>query len=160
MRHIWSIGGIVVIAFLGFMALQPAPGASQTLQSAQDDEHVSAGSTQVEPETLIVVAPGAAAASSPIAERTCGASSSCRNGEDGVAIAVLMSGTIPARRTTAVVQTDTNCEPDAYGISHCSNILRLADGSLMEVRHDHNMQIYPCLDPGETVTVEGQSSVS
>lgn len=111
-------------------------------------------------ETVIVLSNGEQSASPLVAERACGASPLCKNGVDGINVVVLKSGIMPKQKTMAVVKTDTNCDPDAYGISHCSNILELSDGSLIEVQHDHNMQLYPCLDPGDSVTVESQPSVS
>ena len=58
-----------------------------------------------------------------------------------------------ARRIQAVVLTDTRCNPDARGISHCLNRMRLADGTLVTVQHDHRMMDMPCLSPGEHVTL-------
>lgn len=66
----------------------------------------------------------------------------------------LLSGSPPAKETTAVTLTDTDCQPDAHGISHCVNELRLADGSVIVLRHDHAMHTVPCLSPGERVTVK------
>jgi hypothetical protein len=65
----------------------------------------------------------------------------------------LMTGAMPADRTTAVVLSDEDCEPDAAGVSHCRNGLLLADGKRLVVRHYHSMSTVPCLSPGEEVTV-------
>ena len=110
---------------------------------------------------VIVIAADAAPATETkwVRSRLCGASPDCRNGANNIDVTVLESGEMPAHAMTAVVETDENCEPDAYGISHCSNQLRLADGRTIEVRHDHNMSRFPCLKPGEVVAVETERSV-
>ena len=66
----------------------------------------------------------------------------------------LLEGTLPTGATTATVLTDENCEPDAQGISHCLNRMRLADGSEIAVRHNHRMHEVSCLSPGEMVNVQ------
>jgi hypothetical protein len=64
-----------------------------------------------------------------------------------------LKGKLPATPTTAKVLTDTNCAADRNGISHCSNILRLASGRAITVRHDHSMMNDPCVSPGERVLI-------
>lgn len=83
------------------------------------------------------------------------ADSGMMSSRTGPLSASLLSGSIPAEPMMATVLTDENCAPDAQGISHCSNELRLADGRLMTVRHDHRMTDVPCLSPGERVLVTG-----
>ncbi|HEU5277345.1 MAG TPA: hypothetical protein VFU26_00430 [Gaiellaceae bacterium] len=79
---------------------------------------------------------------------------SCVNGIGGQELVYLLKGKMPTRSTTtALVLTDTNCAADPNGISHCHNVLRLASGSMMTVRHDHSMGNDPCLVPGERVRV-------
>ncbi len=78
---------------------------------------------------------------------------SCVNGIGGRELVYLTKGRMPARATTATVVTDTNCAADRNGISHCANILRLASGQRITVRHDHSMMNDPCLSPGERVHV-------
>jgi hypothetical protein len=77
----------------------------------------------------------------------------CINGLGGLELVYLTKGKLPATPTTAEVLTDTNCAADRNGISHCSNILRLASGRMLTVRHDHSMMNDPCLSPGERVRV-------
>lgn len=72
------------------------------------------------------------------------------SGFDGLH-AKLVSGRMPASPVTATVLTDEQCQPDAQGISHCLNRMRLADGTELEVRHPHDMTKVPCLAPGEQV---------
>jgi hypothetical protein len=75
----------------------------------------------------------------------------CVNGDGGRELVYLVAGRMPTKATSAVVLTDTNCNPDSYGISHCSNMLKLAGGRVITVRHDHSMANDPCLAPGEVV---------
>lgn len=77
----------------------------------------------------------------------------CVNGVGGLELVYLTKGTMPRRPTKATVLTDTDCAPDRNGVSHCSNILRLASGRRITVRHDHKMMNDPCLSPGERVRV-------
>jgi hypothetical protein len=49
------------------------------------------------------------------------------------------------------VLTDEDCEPDAQGISHCRNVVRLPDGSKVVLRHPHAMMEVECMEPGEKV---------
>ena len=62
-----------------------------------------------------------------------------------------VDGMAPTEATSAVVLTDSNCTPDGQGISHCFNALRLANGHVIMVRHDHDMHMVPCLVPGESI---------
>ncbi|NJO82049.1 MAG: hypothetical protein HC828_04120 [Blastochloris sp.] len=64
----------------------------------------------------------------------------------------LRSGQIPEGATSAVVLTDTNCAPDADGISHCLNDLQIGN-VIVTVQHHHAMAEISCLSPGETVTL-------
>ncbi|MGZ4127973.1 MAG: hypothetical protein ACXVEX_07495 [Actinomycetota bacterium] len=67
---------------------------------------------------------------------------------------VLTSGTMPASTTMATVLSDENCNPDAAGITHCTNRLRMDGGAEMTVIHPHRMSDVQCLAPGERVRVE------
>lgn len=78
---------------------------------------------------------------------------SCVNGVRGLELVYLIRGRMPAKPTTGTVLTDTDCAADRNGISHCSNIVRLASGRRITVRHDHSMMNDPCLRPGERVHV-------
>lgn len=72
--------------------------------------------------------------------------------EAGYLMTNLRSGQIPKGATTAEVLTDTNCEPDADGVSHCLNDLQIGN-VIVTVQHHHQMHSVPCLSPGETVTL-------
>lgn len=65
----------------------------------------------------------------------------------------LLSGRLGAAPMMATVLTDENCAPDAHGVSHCTNRLRMDDGSTMTLMHPHRMSEVPCLAPGERVSV-------
>lgn len=62
-----------------------------------------------------------------------------------------VDGIAPTEATSAIVLTDSNCTPDGQGISHCFNTLRLPNGHIITVRHDHDMHMVPCLAPGESI---------
>ena len=64
-----------------------------------------------------------------------------------------VSGAEMTPPTIARVLTDTNCQADAQGISHCLNELGLAGGRTVLVRHDHNMSVVPCLTPGTFIRI-------
>lgn len=72
--------------------------------------------------------------------------------EAGYLMANLRSGQIPAGATTATVLSDSNCAPDADGISHCLNDLQIGN-VIVTVQHHHNMNQVPCLSPGEAVAL-------
>ena len=79
------------------------------------------------------------------------------NGAGGRHVLQIRQGNaLPAgARVTGTVLTDTNCEADAQGLSHCNNIIDLGGGRRIEVVHTHLMKRYPCLAPGQQVTVAG-----
>ena len=143
----------VVITALGFAGVLPL--IVQWNNPHQTDTGIVGTTTR---RTVIVISAAAPITSSLVRGRLCGAFAHCQNGRDGIDVGILKSGEIPRRQGTAIVETDENCTPGAHGISHCTNALQLPDGSTLVLRHDHNMQAYPCLRPGEVVTLEGQSS--
>jgi hypothetical protein len=68
----------------------------------------------------------------------------------------LLQGSVP-RRVHALVLTDTRCNPDENGVSHCLNRMRLANGHTVLAVHDHMMMRMPCLSPGERVLLTPRS---
>ena len=64
---------------------------------------------------------------------------------------MLEEGTMPDRPMMAEVMTDSECAPDARMISRCRNVVRLASGRQIVLRHPHDMTTIPCLAPGERV---------
>jgi hypothetical protein len=69
-----------------------------------------------------------------------------------VTVVHLVSGTL-SHRMSGRVLTDTRCNPDSMGVSHCLNRVRLANGAVITVGHDHRMADIPCLSPGERITI-------
>lgn len=65
--------------------------------------------------------------------------------------AMLEEGAMPEDPMMAEVVTDSDCTPDAKMISHCRNVMRLADGKEIVLRHPHGMSKVPYLAPGERV---------
>jgi hypothetical protein len=63
----------------------------------------------------------------------------------------LEEGTLPDGTVTGTVLTDEDCAPDQQGISHCRNEVHLDSGQTVVLRHPHDMQLVPCLAPGEEV---------
>ena len=104
--------------------------------------------------TLLVVPEGLRFAPRTVGRRDCIAyPRDCVNGVAGIEVAYAISGKPPTRAQIGTVLTDTNCQADSYGISHCTNRIRLSSGRVLTVRHDHSMMNDPCLAPGERVRV-------
>lgn len=57
-------------------------------------------------------------------------------------------------RIVAKVLSDTNCTPDAAGLSHCRNDLALANGARITVVNNHQMARNGCLRPGGLLSLE------
>lgn len=105
-------------------------------------------------KTVLVVPQGKRYAPRHVGTRDCLAyPRSCVNGVGGIEVAYAVTGKVPRRAQLGLVITDANCQPDAYGVSHCLNKIRLAHGRVLTVRHDHSMMNDPCLTPGERVVV-------
>ena len=77
------------------------------------------------------------------------------NGKGGQRVLQLVKGAMPAvgAVVSGSVKTDTNCDPDAQGINHCHNVIGLANGSEIEVVHNHSMMTYECLSPGQKLSL-------
>jgi hypothetical protein len=73
-----------------------------------------------------------------------------KNGD--ILLTDLLNGEVPAGARQATVLSDSNCEPDENGISHCLNHLQIGDRQVL-VQHHHDMRVVPCLSPGETVNI-------
>jgi hypothetical protein len=67
--------------------------------------------------------------------------------------ALRLSGVVPRTAAVGTVVSDDDCAPDAAGISHCVNRIRMANGRMLSVRHPHRMAEVPCMTPGERVQV-------
>lgn len=137
----WKIAGVVAIVLVAVLAgLQLAGSSAPTAASpaphfvdlAEADHHTVAGQ-----RTVIIAQAGTQL---PI------------SGTDGTLMTTLVEGQVPDGATQATVRTDTDCAPDAQGVSHCHNQLDV-DGTLFTVQHHHKMSTTPCLTPGETVAI-------
>lgn len=77
------------------------------------------------------------------------------NGQDGRYVLQLERGR-PLRagwRVAGVVSSDTDCRPDARGLSHCRNAIELANGGRIVVIDTHQMSRNRCLKPGDKLTL-------
>jgi hypothetical protein len=103
---------------------------------------------------LFVVHGGDTSSQSDILKSTSLASWS-ENGRDGRHLQQIADGSALSAGTTivGVVVSDTLCQPDAQGFSHCHNGIELADGKRMTVIDTHLMSRYPCLEPGQRLSL-------
>ena len=74
------------------------------------------------------------------------------NGANGQRIVKIIGGHLVAP-TQGVVLTDTHCNPDAKGLSHCHNVIRLKNHQTIKVIDTHNIMHYGCLRIDEPVSV-------
>lgn len=126
---------VAVAGALGLLGLERGGGSRQVAPSG-----VEAGSSHVPPavmRTLVVSARREPAPSRPGATMR----------------ALRLTGVVPRTAVVGTVLSDDDCAPDAAGISHCINRVRLANGSLLSVRHPHRMAEVPCMTTGERVQV-------
>ncbi|HEC24731.1 MAG TPA: hypothetical protein ENI54_01745 [bacterium] len=81
------------------------------------------------------------------------------NGKAGRYFVPIVQGKIlsPA---SGIVRTDSNCRPDSQGLSHCYNEIELLSGKIITVQNTHKMSKFPCLYPGEHVSVRPNGSSS
>ena len=59
----------------------------------------------------------------------------------------------PGGRTTGIVLSDSDCEPDAQGLNHCHNAVQLADGKLILLINTHVMARNRCLGAGDKLSL-------
>lgn len=132
--RLWLLvgGGVVMLLTLLVGVRFTASSAPHFVNLASSDHHAVTGQ-----RTVIIAQPGTAL---PL------------SGTDGRLMTTLLEGQVPTGATRAIVRTDTECEADAQGVSHCHNLLDI-DGTLVEVQHHHTMSTTPCLTPGETVAL-------
>lgn len=79
------------------------------------------------------------------------------NGTGGHYVAPVIAGSVQslaAGSRVGTVLTDTNCTPDAQGLSHCHNSIEFSDGSRITITDNHQMSRHRCLRPGEFVRVK------
>lgn len=78
------------------------------------------------------------------------------NGAGGRYVVNVIAGSpaaVAAHGTIGTVLTDSDCAPDAEGLSHCHNMIALAGGATITIQDNHQMSRHRCLRPGETVRV-------
>lgn len=78
------------------------------------------------------------------------------NGTGGHYVAPVIDGStklLESGSRIGMVLTDTNCTPDAQGLSHCHNSIAFGDGSRITIQDNHQMSRHRCLRPGERVRV-------
>ena len=79
------------------------------------------------------------------------------NGAEGRYVLQIIKGQLPktVKPITATVTSDTDCDADAQGLSHCHNILKLTDGTEITVIDTHNMHRNRCLGSGDQLALAG-----
>ena len=114
------------------------------------------------PIRIVPVLDSSVKATTPLLDgRDClAAPATCHNGKDGINLVYAAAADIPAAPTRATVLSDSGCEPDAAGASHCLNRLRTAAGVIINVRNDHRLANEPCLAPGEHVVLAPGASAA
>lgn len=132
-------------------------------QTKHDNPHKSrwllTGSIVIAVEVLVVafllVTGGRAATREPSTPHGISLASWSESGHGGQYVVQIVEGSAPAAGETVfgVVTSDTTCRPDAQGLSHCHNGIDLVSGGSLTVVNTHLMMRYPCLHPGETVTL-------
>lgn len=77
------------------------------------------------------------------------------NGKGGEHVLQIAKGDAPpvGVRLVGTVKTDTDCDPDAQGLNHCHNTIDLSNGRSIEVIHNHAMHRFPCLEPGQKLSI-------
>ena len=77
------------------------------------------------------------------------------NGRDGRYLLQVIDGGLPrnAKRVVGTVLSDTDCDPDAEGLSHCHNEIQLPGGKKLTVIDSHNMHNYRCLGDGDRIAL-------
>jgi hypothetical protein len=98
---------------------------------------------------------GQAAAGEPTIPRGASLTSWSENGQGGRYLLQIVDGNAPATgaRVSGIVLSDTACEPDARGFSHCHNAIQLASGTRLSVIDTHRMSRYRCLRSGDAVSL-------
>ncbi len=105
---------------------------------------------------LLAVGACGAGAQEPAIPPGAGIQSWYENGTGGRYVAPIIVGTTQSLAPggqVGTVLTDTNCTPDAQGLSHCHNSIKFGDGSRITIMDNHQMSRHRCLRPGEQVRV-------
>lgn len=77
------------------------------------------------------------------------------NGRDGRYLLQLVQGSFPktGKPVIGTVTSDTDCDADAEGLSHCRNTIKLSNGSEVTVIDTHEMHRYRCLGAGDQISL-------
>lgn len=77
------------------------------------------------------------------------------NGAEGRYVLQVIKGKLPktVKPITGTVTSDTDCDADAQGLSHCHNTVKLADGTEITVIDTHNMHRNRCLGSGDQLAL-------
>jgi len=81
------------------------------------------------------------------------------NGAEGRYVLQVIKWQLPKSKAnkavTGTVTSDTDCDADAQGLSHCHNNVKLADGTELTLIDSHNMHRNRCLGPGDQLALTG-----
>lgn len=104
---------------------------------------------------LIVVAGCSRAGAEPALPAQAGIQNWHQNGAAGRYVVPVIRGDAGAvaASTRGLVLTDSDCTPDAQGLSHCHNFIELENGDKIQIQNNHQMTVHRCLQPGEVVRV-------
>lgn len=78
------------------------------------------------------------------------------NGTGGRYVAPVITGSpseLGGGARSGTVLSDTDCTPDAQGLSHCHNGVAFDGGGEITIMDSHQMSRHRCLRPGERVRV-------
>ncbi|MBK5204590.1 MAG: hypothetical protein JJD98_04025 [Polaromonas sp.] len=77
------------------------------------------------------------------------------NGSDGRYLLQIIQGNAPKAGKAVVgkVVSDSDCEADAEGLSHCHNDIELPNGRKITVIDTHEMHRNRCMQPGEQISL-------
>lgn len=77
------------------------------------------------------------------------------NGRGGRYLLQVIQGQSPDADKTIVgtVTSDTDCDADADGLSHCRNTIELPGGEKITVIDTHQMHSYRCLGEGDKISL-------
>ena len=95
------------------------------------------------------------AAAEPTIPATAALGSWYQNGQGERYLLQLAQGTPwpVGERVEGIVTSDSNCRPDAQGLSHCHNAVDLANGAQIVVINTHQMSRHRCLAPGDRLAL-------
>lgn len=79
------------------------------------------------------------------------------NGHGGRYLLQLLPGqsAIATANMSGVVLSDSNCQADANGLSHCHNQVELSNGRRITVVNTHLMRVNRCLAAGDRLSLQG-----